>query len=169
MKERVPRSITIGEFQRRSRLVRRIARRMGFIGRVSYRHVYNDSGGGQYELGPLPEQDQLIVSAEAFERDADLSEYSLEAIIAHERGHQIYSRDPRVHAIFAPKATPVLEEFAASIIGSILVESTRDQRDLMYKACFEACNVGVPFAEAWQLCRECRQFLEEMLCLGPNR
>ncbi len=76
MKERVPRSITIGEFQRRSGRVRRVARRMGFIGRVSYRHVYNDSGGGQYELGPLPEQDQLTVSAEAFERDADPSEYS---------------------------------------------------------------------------------------------
>lgn len=66
---------------------------------------------------------------------------------AHERGHQIYFRHPRVHAIFAPKASRVMEEFAASIIGSILVEPIRDQRDLMYKACFEACNVGVPFAE----------------------
>jgi hypothetical protein len=142
---------------------------MGFIGRVSYRHVYNDSGGGQYELGPRPEQDQLTVCAEAFDRDADPSEYSLAAIIAHERGHQIYCRDPRVKAILAPKASPVLEEFAASIIGSLLIESIRDQRNLMYKACFEACNVGIPFPEAWQLCREYRQFLEEMLCLGPNR
>jgi len=75
--------------------------------------------------------DQLTVSAEAFERDADPSEYSLEAIIAHECGHQIHLRDPKVYAIFAPKATQVLEEFAASIIGSLLVESVSDQRDLM--------------------------------------
>ena len=50
-----------------------IARRLGFIGRVEYRHVYSQAGGAQYGLAVSPEHDLLIVFAEAFERAANHS------------------------------------------------------------------------------------------------
>jgi hypothetical protein len=51
---------------------------------VEYRHVYSQTGGAQYGRGNTPEEDLLTVYAEAFERDADPQDFSLEAMIAHE-------------------------------------------------------------------------------------
>jgi len=45
---------------RRSRAAR-IARRMGFVGNVEYRHVYSQTGGAQYGRGNTPEEDLLTV------------------------------------------------------------------------------------------------------------
>src|SRR6478736_5587006 len=74
--------------QRRARRnrVARIANVLGFVGRVEYRHVYSQTGGAQYGRGSTPEADLLTVYAEAFERDADSEDFSLEAMIAHECG-----------------------------------------------------------------------------------
>src|SRR2546430_16181381 len=85
---------------RRNRAAR-IARRLGFVGSVEYRHVYSQTGGAQYGRGNTPEEDLLTVSAEAFERDADLGDFSLEAMIAHEQGPQVLARHPRLSVLLA--------------------------------------------------------------------
>src|SRR5947208_1557305 len=70
---------------RRGRVVR-TARQLGVVGRIEYRHVYSQTGGAQYGLATTPEDDLLTVYAEAFDRDASPDDFSLEAIVAHERG-----------------------------------------------------------------------------------
>ncbi len=82
-----PSPITLSEERSRLRRVVKIARGFGFVGKVDYQHVRTLSGGAQFGLGTKIEDDMLVVSARAFERDADLAEFSLEAIIAHECGH----------------------------------------------------------------------------------
>src|SRR5271165_397655 len=84
--------------QRRARRDRavRVARVLGFVGRVEYRHVYSQTGGAQYGRGSAIDEDLLTVYAEAYERDADPEDFSLRAILAHERGHQILARHPRI-------------------------------------------------------------------------
>jgi hypothetical protein len=69
---------------------------LGFIGRVEYCHVYSQTGGAQYGRGSAAEQDLLTVYAEAFERDADPNDFSLQAMLAHERGHQLLARHSRI-------------------------------------------------------------------------
>lgn len=92
MKEGPP-VISSAERASRLRRARRIARNFGFIGRVEYRHVFSGSGGAQFGLALDREQDLLVVDAEAFLRDADIDDFWLEAMIAHERGHQIVCRN----------------------------------------------------------------------------
>src|SRR6266481_6451352 len=87
-----PRPISAHERSARQRRITQIAHRLGFAGQIEYRHVYSQAGGAQYGLAVAPEYDLLIVYAEAFERDADPDDFSLEAIIAHERGHQLLAR-----------------------------------------------------------------------------
>jgi hypothetical protein len=79
--------------QRRSRALR-LARAVGFTGRVEYRHVYSQTGGAQYGRGASAGADLLTVYAEAFDRHADPNDFSLRAMIAHERGHQLVARHP---------------------------------------------------------------------------
>jgi len=66
-----PRPISASERTARQRRASGIARRLGFAGRVEYRHVYSQAGGAQYGQAVAAKQDLLIVYAEAFERDAD--------------------------------------------------------------------------------------------------
>ena len=84
-----PPPLTPTERRARRNLVARLARRLGFVGRVEYRHVYSQTGGAQYGRGSTAEEDLLTVYAEAFERDANPDDFALEAILAHERGHQL--------------------------------------------------------------------------------
>src|SRR5947209_14952001 len=91
-----PRPLTPAEGRARRNHVARLARSMRFVGRVEYRHVYSQTGGAQYGRGAMPADDLLTVYAEAFERDADPEDFSLEAILAHERGHQLLARHPRI-------------------------------------------------------------------------
>ncbi len=90
-----PKPISATEHRARLRRARRISRRLGFVGRVEYRHVYSRSGGAQYGIGSSADEDILIVYAEAFERDADPADFGMEALVAHECGHQrlIRNRD----------------------------------------------------------------------------
>jgi hypothetical protein len=76
--------------------VSRLARGLRFVGHIEYRHVYSQTGGAQYGRGSAAEEDLLTVYAEAFERDADPDDFSLAAMIAHECGHQILARHPRI-------------------------------------------------------------------------
>ena len=88
-----PRPVTSEEILARRKRVARITRDFGFAGRVEYRHIYGRTGGAQYGQGTTVTDDVLIVFAEAFERDADPDDFSLEAIIAHELAHMLESFD----------------------------------------------------------------------------
>src|SRR5258706_9988556 len=135
-----PRPISKSEHKARQRRAAQIARGFGFAGRVEYRHVYSQAGGAQYGLAASPNQDLLIVYAEAFERDADPDDFSLEAILAHERGHQLLARHERLTRNIPPGWSGISEEIVASLLGSLLVRDDKDQQDLLLKALFEACN-----------------------------
>src|SRR5262249_39278428 len=140
-----------------------VARRLGFLGRVEYRHVYSLAGGAQYGLGVMPDQDLLIVYAEAFERDADPDDFSLEAIIAHERGHQHLARHPPLTRNLPQGWSGVSEEIVDSLLGSLLVEKEKDQQDLVLKALFEAERQGLEQSRALLLIMELRALLERIL------
>src|SRR6266852_8117896 len=137
-----PRPISASERAARQRRASQIARGLGFVGRVEYRHVYSQAGGAQYGLAAVPDQDLLIVYAEAFERDDDPDDFSLEAILAHERGHQLLARHRRLIRNLPPAWSGVTQEIVASLLGSLLVEDEKDQQDLLLKALFEADRQG---------------------------
>jgi hypothetical protein len=158
-----PKPISAAELAARRSRTTRIARRFGFVGRVEYRHVYSQSGGAQFGLAAAPDDDLLIVYAEAFERDANPDDYSLEAMIAHECGHQLLARHKRLLRNLPPEWSEVTEEIAASIIGSLLVESEKDQMDLFCKAIFDTDKQGMEVEHATALLTELRQLLEKVL------
>lgn len=137
----------ISAVRRRARIgrLRQLARRLGFVGHLEYRHVYSRSGGAQYCIGPSEAEDLLVVYAEAFERDANPQDFALEAIIAHECGHQALVRNPRLAAILA-KLGQEFEEVLASLIGAILVEHLHSGsfETLVWKASAELTDLGIP-------------------------
>ena len=87
--------ISAEELETRHRRVMSISVDLGFVGSVEYRHVYSRSGGAQYGIGPSADDDIMVLYAEAFERDADPADFNLEALIAHECGHQRLHRDQK--------------------------------------------------------------------------
>jgi hypothetical protein len=155
----------ISATERRERLSRvtRIAREFGFVGRVEYRHVFSSTGGAQFGLGSSTARDLLIVYAEAFERDADPEDFSMAAIIAHERGHQVVCRNEALQAFLADRMTLTIEEILASLAGSLVVESEPDREALMLKALDDAIGCGVELPDAIDLISELRSFLENTL------
>src|SRR5688572_25061100 len=108
MASRSPAPIPPAESRRRRARALREARAVRFVGRVEYRHVYSRSGGAQYGRGAGEGGDVLTVYAEAFDRDADPEDFSLRAILAHERGHQLLARHPRL-AVLLAGASPAAE------------------------------------------------------------
>jgi hypothetical protein len=158
-----PRSIPKSERMARRRRASRIARRLGFIGRIEYRHVYSQSGGAQYGLAASEEDDLLTVYAEAFERDADPDEFSLEAILAHERGHQLLARHRRLSRNLPQAWSGVSEEIVASLLGSIMASDEKDQQDLLLKALFEAQKHGFEPDAAMLFLMELRALLEKIV------
>jgi len=76
----------------------------------------------------------LIVYADAFERDANPEDFSLEAILAHERGHQLLARHPRLARQVAARISPASEEILASIVGAMLCPAEADRDALLGKA-----------------------------------
>jgi hypothetical protein len=112
MAARSPDPISPDESRRRRGRVLRLARSVGFVGRVEYRHVYRQSGGAQYGRGAGG--DVLITHAEAFERDADPEDFSLLSIVAHERGHQTVARHARLSPLLVG-VSPAAEEVLGSV------------------------------------------------------
>jgi hypothetical protein len=155
----IPKSERMAGLRRASR----IARRLGFVGRIEYRHVYSQSGGAQYGLAASKEHDLLSVYAEAFERDADPDEFSLEAILAHECGHQLLARDRRLNRNLPQAWSGVSEEIVASLLGSILASTEKDQQDLLFKAIFEAQKHGFASDAAILFLMEFRALLEKIV------
>src|SRR5437763_1357809 len=142
MAERRPKPISKSAHEARQLRTEETARRLGFVGHVEYRHVYSQAGGAQYGQAASPTDDLLIVYAEAVERDADPEEFSLEGILAHERGHQLLARNERLTRNLPGGWSAISEEVVASLLGSLLVNGEKDQQDLMLKALFEATNHG---------------------------
>ena len=81
-----PVAIITQEKTARLRRITEIACGFGFVGDVEYRHVYSQSGGAQYGIGPAADDDIMVVYAEAFERDANPDDFRLEALIAMNAG-----------------------------------------------------------------------------------
>lgn len=158
-----PDPISKADESARRRRVLRIAREQGFIGRVEYRHVYGHTGGGQYCHAPMSGQDVLLVFAEAFERDADPEDFSLESILAHERGHQLLLRHERITRTVPLDWSDASEEIVASLIGSIIVRAEADQHDLLMKAGFDAVSAGFDAEKVVEFLTELRALLEELL------
>jgi len=134
-----------------------LARSVGFIGRVEYRHVFSQSGGAQYGRGSSESDDLLTVFAEAFARDADPDDFSLRAIIAHERGHQLIARHPFLAGV--PLAA---EEVLASILGAIVLGAGSDRDALLAKATAEVLAGGTPPDDAVRLIGDLWDALEEL-------
>jgi hypothetical protein len=141
MATREPRPLTPGEQRGRRRRAARISQQFGFVGRVEYRHVYSQTGGAQYGRGSTQEADLLTVYAEAFERDADPEDFSLEAMIAHECGHQILARHPRItkRVVGVSEAS---EEILASLLGAMICSDDSDRVTLYAKAAAELLDRG---------------------------
>jgi len=143
MHQREPQPISAVQRRARIQRVRRIARRLGFVGHVEYRHVYSQSGGAQYCTGPTPGDDLLLVYVEAFERDADPHDFALEAMIAHECGHQALVRNPQLRAILRKFPGERFEEILASLLGSLLLGESETSRSLVWKATAELADFGM--------------------------
>ncbi len=136
-----PEPIDAAELRRRRARARRLALDVGFIGHVEYRHVATQSGGAQYGRGVGDRGDVLMVYAEAFDRDADPEDFSLRAIIAHERGHQLLAQHPRL----APRLAGLslgAEEVLASLLGAMVVGEGPDRDALIAKATAEVLAGG---------------------------
>ena len=136
---------------------------MGFVGHVEYRHVQSPSGGARFGLADSPKRDVLIVYSRAFERDADPDDFSLEAILAHERGHQLLARHERLTRNLPSEWSGITEEIVASLLGSLLVQEDKDQQDLLLKALFEANIQGFQIEQATAFIMELRSLLEKIL------
>jgi len=158
-----PEPISAAERRQRQRRAAGVARALGFAGRVEYRHASNSAGGAQFGLGPTPDEDVLIVYADAFSRDADPTDFSLEAILAHERGHQVLARHERLRRAIMLEVSLASEEILASLIGSLLVESNEDCEALLLKALAETMDLGLAPADATRVNAQLRETLEQLL------
>jgi len=103
--------------------------------------VYSQSGGAQYGRGAAAGSDLLTVYAEAFDRDAKPDDFSLSAIIAHERGHQLSARHPRLSVLLASSSVTG-EEVLASLLGALILKPGPDRDMLLDKAAFELLSRG---------------------------
>src|SRR4051794_28781910 len=60
MGSRSPGPLTAAERRARRERAARIARQLGFVGRVEYRHVYSQTGGAQYGRGTTQEEESRL-------------------------------------------------------------------------------------------------------------
>lgn len=158
-----PPPISRSEQYRREGLIRKMASKLGFHGQVEYRHIVSQSGGAQFGLGPRIGSDRLTVYAEAFLRDVDPQDFSLNAILAHECGHQLVFRHPKLRRWLPGKISLISEEALASLIGSLLVSDVDDHNDLTMKAMCDVLNCGVEQARAQEVIIQMRSVLEAIL------
>jgi len=162
MAKRSPRAISAAQFLTRKKRVELISKAVGFVGNVEYRHVYSQTGGAQYGRGSTQRADLLIVYAEAFERDADPRDFSLEAMIAHERGHQILARHTRIAKRVAG-ASQASEEILASLLGAMICNDDTDRLALLAKATAELLDRGQSAEKVSHQLRELTDLLGALL------
>jgi hypothetical protein len=157
-----PRAISAAQFLTREKRVQFIAKAVGFVGNAEYRHVYSQTGGAQYGRGSTQRVDLLTVYAEAFERDADPGDFSLESMIAHERGHPILARHPRIAKRVAG-VSPASEEILASLLGAMICNDDTDRLALLAKATAELLDRGQNAENASRQLQELRDLLGALL------
>jgi hypothetical protein len=162
MAARSPRPISEAQQGARQTLLPMMAEQLGFVGNVEYRHVYSQSGGAQYGRGSTEENDLLTVYAEAFERSADPEDFSLRAMIAHERGHQILARHPRIARRVAG-VSAASEEILASLLGAMICSEDDDRVSLYAKAAAELLDRGLTAEATNRQLQELWELLEKML------
>jgi Zn-dependent protease with chaperone function len=162
MTSRSPQPIGPAEARQRLSVALQLARELGFVGRVEYRHVYSQSGGAQYGRGAAAGSELLTVYAEAFDRDADPDDFSLTTIIAHERGHQLLARHPRLSVLLA-SASAAAEEVLASLLGALVLQPGSDRDMLLDKAAFELLSRGATAATAERVIASLWDQLEKLL------
>ena len=118
----------------------------------------------QYGRGSTAGEDLLTVYAEAFERDADPEDFSLKAIVAHERGHQLLARHPRIaKRVAAASISAGSEEILASLLGAMLCAAGTDRDALVAKATAELLNPGEAFDVSTRRLQELWNLLEALL------
>jgi len=125
--------------------------------------VYSQTGGAQFCLGATVDADTLAVCAEAFERDRDPNDFSLEAIIAHECGHQRLLRDRARVSIGVTLSGGAYEEVLASLLGSLLLDQSRDAEHLVWKATVDLATVGMPPEQVTRTIEGLRGLLREFI------
>lgn len=158
-----PRPLSAAVLLARQNRVALIAETLGFVGNVEYRHVYSQqTGGASYGRGSTEDDDLLTVYAEAFERDADPEDFSLEAMIAHERGHQILAWHPRLAKIVAGMSA-ASEEILASLLGSMICHAEDDRQILYAKAAAELLERGQSAEATGRQLRDLWERLEALL------
>ena len=155
--------IPAAEFAARLARAEAIARGLGFVGIVEYRHTVSLSGGAQYGMAPTIEQDLLLVDAEGFRRDASGDDFSLSAIIAHERGHQLLRRHEPLRRNTPAHTSALTEEVPASLIGSLISNDPRDGEMLILKALAELVDRGMRLADASRHIENVLSYLEAVL------
>jgi hypothetical protein len=138
-----PDPISAKELQARLRRISAISKDLRFVGSVDYRHVYSQSGGAQYCIGPSADDDIMVLYAEAFERDANSEDFNLDALIAHECGHQRLHRDAKMKMLAAKFPGEAFEEILASLIGSLILGESESSATLVWKATMELGNLTV--------------------------
>jgi hypothetical protein len=164
MAELSPRPLSPAERRARHSHVARLARGLGFVGRIEYRHVYSQTGGAHYGRGSTADEDLLTVYAEAFERDADPDDFSLKAILAHERGHQLLARHPRIaKRVAAASISAGSEEILASLLGAMHCPAEADRDALVAKATVELLNHGEALEVSTRRLQELWNLLEALL------
>jgi hypothetical protein len=157
-----PEPLIPSEQRARRRRVVRIATRFGFVGHVEYRHVFSQSGGAQYGRGSSETADLLTIYAEAFERDNDPDDFSLTSMIAHECGHQILARHPRIAKRVAG-ISEASEEILASLLGAMVCGAGEDRATLIAKATAELLDRGQSAESANRQLQELWDLLKALL------
>ncbi|HEX4793461.1 MAG TPA: hypothetical protein VH370_06700 [Humisphaera sp.] len=124
--------------------------------------MYSQTGGAQYGQGSTIAQDLLMAYAEAFDRDADPDDFSLRAILAHERGHQLLARHPGLKAKARGMSIDT-EEILASLLGAILCDHDADGDSLIAKATIELLAHGDSVEVAVRRLQELSALLKALL------
>jgi hypothetical protein len=158
-----PQPLTAAQRRSRRQRIERIAGVVGFVGHVEYRHVYSQTGGAQFGRGSKLQEDLLTVYAEAFDRDDDPDDFSLEAILAHERGHQLLARHPRIAKRVAGRLSAASEEILASLLGAMICSAETDRDALLAKATVELLNHGETLEVATRRLQDLWDLLEALL------
>src|SRR6266849_6137576 len=95
--------------------------------------------------------------------DADPEDFSLEAILAHERGHQLLARHPRIAKRVVGHISTASEEILASLLGAMICAAEADRDALVAKATVELLNHGEAPEVATRRLQELSELLEALL------
>jgi len=76
---------------------------------------------------------------------------------------ELLARHPRLTRLTQPIVAWVTEEILASLLGSLLVENEKDQKDLLLKAAGEATDRGMDAQRASLFLTRLREILEKYL------